>query len=79
MTRLVLEHRRRAINPERPVLRGRRRTPTCFFRRGRRSIRIIPTCPDIVQEAMDRFAKIVGRPYHLFDYFGAPDAERVIV
>ena len=66
----------------RPTIRccaARRRIPTCISRRARRCNPFYDACPDIVQKAMDKFAKLTGRAYHLFDYVGAPDAERVIV
>ena len=76
---LVLAHRNRALSPERPIIRGTAQNPDVYFQ-GREAVNTFyDVCPDIVQEYMDRFAKIVGRQYHLFDYYGAPDAERVIV
>ncbi len=76
---LVFEHRRRALSPDRPVLRGTAQNPDVFFQ-GRETINpFYAACPGIVQKAMDKFAKIAGRSYHLFDYVGALDAEQVIV
>ena len=76
---LVLAHRRRGMNPDRPTLRGTSQNPDVYFQ-GRETVNpYYLKCPEIVQRAMDRFASIVGRQYHLFDYVGAPDAERVIV
>jgi len=76
---LVLAHRSRAMSPDRPVLRGTSQNPDVFFQ-GRETVNpYYLKCPRIVQEYMDRFAGLTGRQYHLFDYFGAPDAERVIV
>jgi len=76
---LVRAHRERAMNPERPVLRGTSQNPDVFFQ-ARESINpYYLAAPGLVQKAMDRFAEVVGRSYHLFDYVGAPDAERVIV
>ncbi len=57
----------------------RRKIPMSFSRLGKRATRSMHAAPAIVQKAMDKFAGIVGRQYHLFDYVGAPDAERVIV
>ncbi|MCD4684608.1 MAG: pyruvate:ferredoxin (flavodoxin) oxidoreductase, partial [Anaerolineae bacterium] len=75
----VIEHRQRGMSPDRPVLRGTAQNPDVFFQ-GRESVNpYYDVTPGVVQNVMDRFAKIVGRQYHLFDYFGAPDAERVIV
>ena len=76
---LVFAHRRRALTPEKPVLRGTAQNPDTFFQSRETVNPFYAACPDIVQKAMDKFAAIVGRQYHLFDYFGAPDAERVIV
>ena len=76
---LVRAHRMRALSPDRPVLRGSAQNPDVFFQ-ARESINpYYLECPAMVQKAMDRFAAIVGRRYNLFDYVGAPDAERVIV
>ncbi len=76
---LVRQHRARALNPERPVLRGTAQNPDVFFQSHETINPFYAACPAIVQKAMDKFAKLVGRQYHLFDYAGAPDAERIIV
>ncbi len=75
----VLAHRARALNPERPVVRGTAQNPDVFFQARETVNPFYLAAPDIVQRAMDRFASIVGRQYKLFDYVGAPDAEKVIV
>jgi pyruvate-ferredoxin/flavodoxin oxidoreductase len=76
---LIKAHRERALNPEKPVVRGTSSGPDVFFQ-GRESVNpYYVRVPEIVQEAMDEFAKLTGREYNLFDYVGAPDAERVIV
>ena len=76
---LVLAHRGRALSPERPAIRGTAQNPDVYFQ-GRETVNpFYDACPDLVQKAMDQFAKQVGRQYHLFDYVGAPDAERVVV
>ncbi len=75
----VFEHRSRALNPERPVLRGSSQNPDVFFQAREAANPYYKACADIVQAKMDQFAKLVGRQYHLFDYVGAPDATRVIV
>ncbi|WP_119065381.1 pyruvate:ferredoxin (flavodoxin) oxidoreductase [Aggregatilinea lenta] len=76
---LVIAHRLRGLSPDRPVLRGTSQNPDVYFQ-GRESVnQYYDATPAIVQKAMDRFAGIVGRQYHLFDYVGAPDAERVII
>ncbi len=76
---LVRQHRARALNPDHPVLRGSAQNPDVFFQARERCNPYYDAFPAIVQKAMDKFAKVVGRSYHLFDYVGAPDAERVVV
>jgi len=76
---LVQAHRARALNPERPFIRGTAQNPDVFFQSREACNPFYLATPAIVQEYMDRFAKLVGRQYHLFDYVGAPDAERVVV
>ena len=72
-------HRARGLSPDHPVLRGTAQNPDVYFQ-GRETVNPYYTaCPEIVQKYMDKFAKLIGRQYHLFDYVGAPDAERVIV
>ena len=76
---LVYEHRKRALNPDNPFIRGTAQNPDVYFQ-GRESVnRFYAATPAIVQEMMDRFAKMTGREYQLFDYYGDPAAERVIV
>jgi pyruvate-ferredoxin/flavodoxin oxidoreductase len=76
---LVRAHRDRAMNPERPVLRGTSQNPDVYFQAREAANRYYEAAPAIIQKHMDRFAKLVGRQYRLFDYVGARDAERVIV
>jgi pyruvate-ferredoxin/flavodoxin oxidoreductase len=76
---LVRAHRARALSPEHPVLRGSAQNPDVFFQAREACNSFYLACPGIVQKAMDRFARITGRQYKLFDYYGAPDADRVIV
>jgi len=76
---LVREHRARGLNPDKPVLRGTAQNPDIFFQARESVNKYYDACPEIVQQAMDKFAQLVGREYHLFDYFGAKDAERVLV
>jgi pyruvate-ferredoxin/flavodoxin oxidoreductase len=76
---LVKAHRERALNPDRPVLRGSAQNPDVFFQAREACNSFYTAVPGIVQESMDRFAKCTGRQYRLFDYQGAPDAERVLV
>ena len=75
----VLEHRKRALSPDHPVLRGTAQNPDVYFQAREASNPYYTACPDKVQAIMDRFSSVVGRSYHLFDYVGAPDAERIIV
>jgi pyruvate-ferredoxin/flavodoxin oxidoreductase len=76
---LVLAHRQRALNPEHPFIRGTAQNPDVFFQAREACNPYYLAVPEIVQEEMDKFAGIVGRQYRLFEYVGAPDAERVIV
>src|SRR3989441_2509173 len=77
--RFVQAHRQRALSPEHPFIRGTAQNPDVYFQ-ARESVNpYYQACPAIVQKTMDRFAAQVGRQYHLFDYVGAPDAERVMV
>jgi len=76
---LVTAHRERALSPDRPVIRGTSQNPDVYFQ-GRETVnRYYSALPGIVQGAFDRFADLTGRRYCLFDYLGAPDAQRVIV
>jgi pyruvate-ferredoxin/flavodoxin oxidoreductase len=76
---LVRLHRERGMNPEHPVLRGTSQNPDVYFQ-GRESVnKYYNECPAIVQKAMDKFSKITGRAYHLFDYVGAKDADKLII
>ena len=75
----VLQHRQRALNPERPVLRGTAQNPDVFFQNRETVNPYYQRVPEIVQNAMTRFAEVTGRTYSLFDYHGAPDAERVVI
>ncbi|MFQ5942483.1 MAG: pyruvate:ferredoxin (flavodoxin) oxidoreductase [Anaerolineales bacterium] len=75
----ILEHRQRALNPDHPVIRGTAQNPDVFFQ-ARESVNpYYAACPGIVQDVMDRFAEQTVRRYSLFEYVGAPDAERVLV
>ena len=76
---LVYEHRLRALNPDNPFIRGTAQNPDVYFQ-GRESVNsFYAATPGIVQDMMDRFATLTGRQYKLFDYYGDPRAERVIV
>jgi len=75
----IKEFRERALTPENPVLRGTAQNPDVYFQ-GRETVNnFYSVCPDIVEKYMDKFAKITGRKYKLFDYYGAPDATRVMI
>ncbi|MBI1278449.1 MAG: pyruvate:ferredoxin (flavodoxin) oxidoreductase [Anaerolineaceae bacterium] len=75
----ILEHRARGLSPDHPIMRGTAQNPDVYFQARETVNPYYDVCPGVVQQAMDDFAKLTGRHYHLFDYVGAPDAERVIV
>jgi len=73
------DFRKRALNPEKPMMKVGAQNPDVYFQ-GRETVnKYYAAAPAIVQEYMDKVARVTGRQYHLFDYFGAPDADRVIV
>lgn len=76
---LVTAHRERALTPDRPVIRGTAQNPDAFFQAREACNPFYLACPSIVQEVMNQFAQLTGRQYHLFDYVGHPEAERVII
>jgi pyruvate-ferredoxin/flavodoxin oxidoreductase len=75
----VQSHRLRALSPDHPFIRGTAQNPDTYFQSRETVNTFYNECSQIVQDMMDRFGERVGRHYHLFDYVGAPDAERVIV
>lgn len=75
----VLEHRLRALNPERPVVRGTAQNPDVFFQSREACNPYYAKCPEVVESVMKRFEKVVGRSYGLFDYHGDPAALYVVV
>ncbi len=75
----VRAHRGRGLTPDHPVVRGTAQNPDAFFQAREAANPWYAACPGIVQEAMDELAARTGRRYHLFDYYGHPEAERVIV
>jgi pyruvate-ferredoxin/flavodoxin oxidoreductase len=77
--KLVFAHRSRALSPDRPFIRGTAQNPDVYFQCREACNPFYLAAPTIVQNAMDKFAAVAGRQYHLFDYFGAPDAERLII
>jgi pyruvate-ferredoxin/flavodoxin oxidoreductase len=75
----VRRHRRRGLTPERPSIRGTSQNPDVFFA-GRETVnQYYNATPGIVKDVMDRFAGLTGREYKLFQYYGAADAERVVI
>ncbi|MGD0893774.1 MAG: pyruvate:ferredoxin (flavodoxin) oxidoreductase [Terracidiphilus sp.] len=77
--KFIIQARQRALSPDRPIIRGTAQNPDVFFQAREACNPFHAVVPGIVQKVMDRFAAQTGRAYHLFDYYGAPDAERVIV
>ncbi len=75
----IEEFRGRALNPEHPFIRGTAQNPDVFFQAREACNSFYIACPEKVQAAMDRFAKLTGRQYRLFDYTGPADATEVIV
>jgi pyruvate-ferredoxin/flavodoxin oxidoreductase len=76
---LIRAHRARSLSPEHPALHGTAQNPDVYFQARETVNPFYLAVPGIVQKAMDKFATITGRQYHLADYAGAPDAERVII
>jgi pyruvate-ferredoxin/flavodoxin oxidoreductase len=75
----IIQYRQNALSPDRPIIRGTAQNPDVFFQAREACNSYHDAVPGIVQSVMDRIAKLTGRAYHIFDYYGAPDAERVIV
>ncbi|HEY6929508.1 MAG TPA: pyruvate:ferredoxin (flavodoxin) oxidoreductase, partial [Thermoanaerobaculia bacterium] len=75
----IAAHRRRALTPDHPVLRGTAQNPDVFFQAREACNPFYLACPEIVETAMRRFEELTGRRYRLFDYAGHPQAERVVV
>ncbi|MEE8478710.1 MAG: pyruvate:ferredoxin (flavodoxin) oxidoreductase, partial [Candidatus Neomarinimicrobiota bacterium] len=76
---LVNAHRKRGLNPNDPVLRGTAQNPDVFFQNRETINPFYNAIPEIVQKTMDKFAKLTGRQYNLFEYVGSPTAERAII
>jgi pyruvate-ferredoxin/flavodoxin oxidoreductase len=76
---LILNHRMRALSPDHPVIRGTAQNPDVFFQGREAANSAYASVPEIVQAQMDKLAALTGRPYHLYDYYGHPEADRVIV
>ena len=75
----IIQFRQNALNPNRPLIRGTAQNPDVFFQAREACSPFYAAVPGIVQSVMDRFAAQTGRAYRLFDYYGSPDADRVIV
>jgi pyruvate-ferredoxin/flavodoxin oxidoreductase len=75
----VREHRARGLNPEHPEIRGTSQNPDVYFQGREATNKLYEATPGIVEETMKQFAELTGRSYKLFDYVGAPDAERIVV
>ncbi|MEA4826038.1 MAG: pyruvate synthase, partial [Clostridium sp.] len=71
--------RRSALNPDHPVTRGTAQNPDIYFQEREVSNKYYDALPEIVEEYMQEITKLTGREYHLFNYYGAPDAERIII
>jgi pyruvate-ferredoxin/flavodoxin oxidoreductase len=76
---MVFAHRRRALNPDNPFIRGTAQNPDVYFQGRESSNSYYNAVPGIIQQTMDQLAALTGRQYHLFDYHGAADAEEVVV
>ncbi len=71
--------RKRALNPERPVMRGSHENGDIFFQHREACNRYYDACPDIVEKYMNKINAKLGTDYKLFNYYGAPDAEKIII
>jgi pyruvate-ferredoxin/flavodoxin oxidoreductase len=76
---LVRAHRARALSPDRPFIRGTAQNPDVFFQAREAVNPYYLAAAEIVAKVMEKFERVVGRAYHLFDYVGAPDAEHVVI
>jgi pyruvate-ferredoxin/flavodoxin oxidoreductase len=76
---LILEHRKRSLTPDNPFIRGTAQNPDVYFQARETVNKFYDNCPRVVQMYMDKFAELTGRKYNLFDYYGHPEAERIIV
>ena len=75
----VSAHRNRALNPEHPFIRGTAQNPDVFFQGREASNLFYQQVPEIVKSTMDKFARLTGRQYHLFEYYGDENAEDIII
>ena len=76
---IVARQREMALSPDRPTIKGTSQNPDVFFQSRETVNRFYDAAPEIFQQKMDKFAALVGREYHLFDYIGHPEAERVAI
>ncbi len=76
---LILAQRDRALTPDRPVLRGTAQNPDVYFQSREGANPYYEACPEIVQQVMHEFGQLTGRHYKIYEYYGATDAERVII
>ena len=76
---LVFAHRMRRMSPDAPIIRGTSQNPDVYFQARESVNKYYEACPSITQKAMDQFAELTGRSYKLYQYYGAPDADRVII
>jgi len=76
---LVIAHRLRGLTPDKPVLRGTAQNPDVYFQARETVNSFYSACLDITQQIMDEFAENIGRKYKLFDYYGHPEAEKIII
>ncbi|UOB17565.1 pyruvate:ferredoxin (flavodoxin) oxidoreductase [Abyssalbus ytuae] len=75
----IMEHKKRSLDPDHPVVRGTSQNPDVFFQAREAANTYYDKVPGIVQETMDEFYKHTGRKYNLFDYVGHPEAEKVVI
>lgn len=75
----ILAHRKRALSPDHPVIRGTSQNPDVYFQARETVNSFYKLTPAIVAKYMEKFAELTGRKYHLFDYYGHPQAEKIIV
>jgi pyruvate-ferredoxin/flavodoxin oxidoreductase len=76
---MIMEHRKRALTPDNPFIRGTAQNPDVYFQARETVNKYYDDCPSIVQAEFDKLGSIIGRQYHLFDYCGSPNAENVII
>ena len=76
---LVFAHRMRRMSPDAPIIRGTSQNPDVYFQARESVNKYYEACPSITQKAMDQFAELTGRSYKLYQYYGAPDADRIVI